>query len=61
MSSKPKISLVIPVFNDEEVIPELMRRVEVVSRANQGQFDLEVILVDDGSKDKSADVIRKTQ
>ena len=61
MSSKPKISLVIPVFNEEEVIPELMRRVEDVSRANQGHFELEVILVDDGSKDKSADVIRKTQ
>jgi len=61
METKPKISLVIPVFNEEEVIPELLRRIEVVAKVNQEEFDLEVILVDDGSKDESAELIRKTQ
>ena len=57
MGTKTKISLVIPVFNEEEVIPELLRRIEAVARVNRERFDLEVIMVDDGSIDESVDVI----
>lgn len=61
MGTKTKISLVIPVFNEEEVIPELLRRIEAVARVNRERFDLEVIMVDDGSIDESVDVILKAQ
>ena len=60
MRDNPKISLVIPVFNEQDVIPELFRRVEMVAATNRGRFHLEVVLVDDGSTDQSAEVIRKT-
>jgi len=43
------ISLVIPCFNEEEVLPELKRRlIEIVS---QYSIPFEIVLIDDGSKD----------
>lgn len=44
-----KISIVIPCFNEEEVLPELFRR--VTAAAQQWADDWEVICVDDGSRD----------
>lgn len=50
------ISVVIPLFNEEESLPELMEWIDRVMR--QSSFDYEVIFVDDGSKDKSWEVIK---
>lgn len=44
-------SLIIPVYNEEEVIPELRRRVDAVLRTFDAE--VEVIFVDDGSRDRS--------
>ncbi len=45
------MSLVIPCFNEEEVLPELRRRLkELVSKYS---FPIEVVLVDDGSRDNT--------
>lgn len=49
------ISLVIPVYNEEESLPHLMTWVERVMAANQ--FSYEVIFIDDGSNDTSWKVI----
>lgn len=49
------ISVVVPLFNEEESLPELTSWIDKVMKANN--FTYEVILVDDGSKDKSWDVI----
>jgi len=49
------ISIVIPLFNEEESLPELMEWIDKVM--NQNSFKYEVIFVDDGSKDKSWEVI----
>lgn len=49
---KPTLSVVIPVYNEEENIPELIRRVLDSCRALGCVF--EVVLVNDGSKDRSA-------
>lgn len=46
-----KISLVIPCYNEEEVLPKLFERVE--KAADTWKKDWEVICVDDGSKDKT--------
>jgi dolichol-phosphate mannosyltransferase len=46
-----KISLVIPCFNEEEVLPELFRR--VTAAAEKWTGDWEVICVDDGSRDQT--------
>ena len=49
------ISVVVPLFNEEESIPELFNWIDKVMRLNN--FSYEVIFVDDGSKDKSWTVI----
>lgn len=51
------ISVVIPVFNEEESIPELTEWIVRVMKANA--FSFEVIFVDDGSKDDSWKIISK--
>ena len=45
------ISVVVPLFNEEESLPELAAWIEKVMNAHH--FSYEVIFVDDGSKDKS--------
>ena len=49
------ISVVIPVYNEEESIPELTEWICRVMKENS--FSFEVIYVDDGSKDSSWDII----
>lgn len=53
----PDISVVIPLYNEEESLPELVAWIERVMRANA--FKYEIILVDDGSDDNSWAVIRE--
>ncbi|MBJ3816931.1 undecaprenyl-phosphate 4-deoxy-4-formamido-L-arabinose transferase [Shimwellia pseudoproteus] len=50
-----KISVVIPVFNEQESLPALMRRTEAACQ--QTGKDYEILLVDDGSADDSASQI----
>ncbi|MBS9768442.1 MAG: glycosyltransferase family 2 protein [Flavobacteriaceae bacterium] len=56
-----QLSIVVPLFNEEESLPELVAWIDRV--ANQEQLSYEVILVDDGSTDTSWAVINelKTQ
>jgi glycosyltransferase involved in cell wall biosynthesis len=49
------ISVVVPVYNSEDSLPELIGRLESVLRATSSRF--EVVLVNDGSRDRSWDVI----
>ena len=51
------ISVVIPLFNEEESLPELYAWIERVMQANG--FSFEVIFVNDGSTDHSWEVIEK--
>lgn len=52
---KPVFSIVAPVHNEEKVLHELHRRVcEVMQQTDQ---PWELVLVDDGSRDKSAEII----
>ena len=51
----PTYSLVVPIFNEEAVIPILLRRLDALLGALDAPG--EVIVVDDGSKDTSAIVI----
>lgn len=50
-----QISVVIPLFNEAESLSELMAWIDRVMQTNQ--FSYEVIMVDDGSDDKSWEVI----
>lgn len=51
------ISIVIPLYNEEESLPELQSWIERIMNANN--FSYEIIFVDDGSTDHSWKVITK--
>lgn len=51
------ISVVIPLFNEEESLPELHEWIRKVMTENN--FTYEIIFIDDGSKDRSWQVIEK--
>lgn len=51
------ISVVIPLYNEEESLPELYAWIQRVMASHN--FTFEVIFVDDGSTDHSWDIIRK--
>ncbi len=49
-----KVSIIVPVYNAENFIDECVK-----SLVNQTYQDLEIILINDGSKDKSYDICKK--
>lgn len=50
-----KLSIVVPCYNEKENLPLLLERFNEVIKGR----DMEVILVDNGSTDGSADVLRE--
>jgi len=52
-----KVSVIVPVYNEEESIPELYSELRDVLDCES--WDGEIIMVDDGSIDQSAEVISK--
>lgn len=57
MINNPRLSIVVPVFNEQESLPELCAWVNRVCEV--AKITYELILVDDGSSDKSWEVIGK--
>lgn len=55
MQELKDISIVIPLYNEDESLPELVSWIERVMA--QHSFSYEVVMVDDGSTDKSWEVI----
>lgn len=53
------ISVVIPLFNEEESLPELADWIDKVMHENN--FSYEIIMIDDGSKDNSWKVVEDLQ
>lgn len=51
------ISVIVPLFNEEESLPELAEWIKSVM--DQNHYSYEVIFVDDGSRDKSLEVLKK--
>lgn len=52
--NRPRISIVVPVYNSEDSLPILF---EQISKALDGLYDYEIIAVNDCSSDKSLDVL----
>jgi glycosyltransferase involved in cell wall biosynthesis len=55
--TEPLLSVVVPVHDEEAVLPALRERLEAVLAEIDGAC--EAVLVDDGSTDRSADLIRE--
>ena len=53
------ISIVVPLYNEEESLPELMAWIKKVMYENK--FSYEVVMIDDGSKDNSWKVVEELQ
>jgi polyisoprenyl-phosphate glycosyltransferase len=53
----PKYSLIVPIYNEEEIIPELYRRLSAVMNRLDGLVEL--ILINDGSRDRSLQLVRE--
>ena len=53
-----KISVVIPMYNEQEVASECYKRVKNVL-SELVQYEHEIIMIDDGSKDKTLEIIEK--
>jgi glycosyltransferase involved in cell wall biosynthesis len=57
MSGPPTIAVVVPLFNEQAVLPELLARLGGVFDA-QPEVRWRAVLVDDGSRDRSAELVR---
>jgi len=56
-AASPKISAVLPVFEEREGLPEVVAELERALQATGSSY--EIVLVDDGSRDGSGDWIRE--
>ncbi|MGR6338054.1 glycosyltransferase family 2 protein [Priestia megaterium] len=57
MSSIVKYSIVVPVYNEEEVIHETYRRLTEVMHSTKEAYEL--LFVNDGSRDRTAEIIKE--
>ena len=57
MNKRLDISVVVPLFNEEESLPELVAWIDRVARENSLSY--EVIMVNDGSTDRSWKVVKE--
>lgn len=58
LREKNLLSIVVPVFNEEESIAESVRRLLALQDKLSPEIDVELVFVDDGSKDRSLTLLR---
>jgi glycosyltransferase involved in cell wall biosynthesis len=59
MTAQPDLSVVFPVFNEEENIPILLD--EIVAALRDQPWSYEVVAVDDGSRDRSLEILQQSR
>ena len=55
---KKLITIIIPAYNEEKVLPLLFKRLDNLAKNNEG-YDFEFLFINDGSKDRTIDLIRQ--
>lgn len=55
--SRPLISIVVPLFNEEDCFPQLRERLGALAGKLRTRSDVEVLLIDDGSRDRTWEMI----
>jgi dolichol-phosphate mannosyltransferase len=62
-SATPSLDLIVPVYNEEEVLPHLLARLEEVfgaeARAAAGLGEVRYLFIDDGSSDRTAEILQE--
>jgi dolichol-phosphate mannosyltransferase len=53
---EPTYTIVVPIYNEEETLPELYRRLQEVMAALDGETEL--VFINDGSRDRSLSLLR---
>jgi dolichyl-phosphate beta-glucosyltransferase len=53
------LSIVVPAYNEEKRLPDSLPR--IIQFVQQQEYSIEVIVVDDGSTDRTADIVREFQ
>ena len=57
---KKLISIIVPCFNEEESIPFFLKEMQpIIAKFNKEKVSIELIFVDDGSKDQTLSIIKK--
>jgi dolichol-phosphate mannosyltransferase len=54
---KNTLDIVIPIYNEQECIPTLMKRLFALRKKMQKQVEVKFIFINDGSKDKSLNML----
>ncbi len=54
-----KLSIVVPCYNEEEGVENLSQKLEPILQELQKEWQLELIFVDDGSKDRTYDLLQQ--
>lgn len=52
------LDIIVPVFNEEDCLDEILRRLNGVKESFKDILDVSFLFVNDGSRDKSADILR---
>ncbi|MFM8001672.1 MAG: glycosyltransferase, partial [Actinomycetota bacterium] len=55
---KRLISVIVPAYNEESCIEELVRRLSIVFTKNSG-YDFETIFIENGSTDRTWEILQK--
>ena len=58
-STRPKLSIVCPAYQEEEVLPRFHPELTAVLDGLAAEYDIEVLYVDDGSRDRTLEVLRR--
>ena len=61
-NKEPSISIVAPVFNEEENLPSFIKSLDnYLSEYDNKNFELNVVFYNDGSSDNSLEILKKTE
>ena len=52
-----KISVIVPCYNEEKILPDSIKKIEQFFFKYRKKYDYELIFVDDGSSDKTKDIL----
>lgn len=60
LQEKNLLSIVVPVFNEEEVLPEALNRLNSLREKMSSVVTVELIFIDDGSRDASLSILKES-